>query len=76
MGQGECIASLLLVLILRWFELTVGCGFNASRKNSGYLSFHDRFPHPYLLEHSTHLYFNATIPALTVTLVKDVQQRI
>ena len=53
-----------------------GCRFNSPRKDSGYLSFHHHVPHPHLLQHSTYVYFNAAIPALTVTFIKDLHQRI
>ena len=57
-------------------KMTVGSGFNTFRENSGCLPFHHHFPHPSLLQHSTHLHFNGTIPALTVTFIKDLRQRI
>ena len=40
------------------------------------MSFPDHFSHAHLLQRSTHLYFNETIPAFTVTFIEDVQQRI
>src|SRR5258706_551408 len=75
LGQGE-YASLQLFCTLIWFTVSVGCGFNTSGENSGYLSFPDHFSYPRLLQHSTYLYINATIPAVTVTFIEDVQQRI
>ena len=40
------------------------------------MSFPDYFSHPRLLQRSTYLYFNATIPTFTVTFIEDVQQRL
>ncbi len=39
------------------------------------MSFPDHFSHPCLFQHSAHLYFNRAILALTVTFIKDIQQR-
>jgi len=55
-------------------QLAVGCGFNDCWENSGYLSFPDHLSHSHLPQHSAYLYFRATIPALIITIIKDLQQ--
>jgi WD40 repeat protein len=39
------------------------------------LSFHHHLPHPHLYQRSTHLYFNGTLPTLTVTFINHLQHR-
>ena len=54
------------------FKFALGYQFDAIEKNPGYSPFHRHIPHPHLYQRSTHIYFNATIPTLTVAFINLV----
>src|SRR5258706_388505 len=50
--------------------------FNCSSENSGCLPFHHHFSHPHLYQHPAHLYFNATLPTVTVAFGNHLQSQV
>jgi len=70
------------VSVCRWFAslidsmLLLGYRFRPCQENSRCLSFHNHLPHTRLYQCSTHLYFNGTLPTLTVTVVNHLQHSI
>jgi len=52
----------------------VGHGLDAPEENSGHLSFRHHLPHTHLYQRSTHLYFDTTIPTLTVAFINRLQR--